>query len=140
IRNLQGEFHFETYISLSCQNCPDVVQALNLMSTLNPNITHVMIDGALFKDEVESRQIMAVPTVFLNAEHFGQGRMTLAEIVSKITSAAAHRRAADLNEEAPSEERVVGEGPAAASAAIYAARKGIRTGLVAERFGGQVMD
>ncbi|NLC01025.1 MAG: alkyl hydroperoxide reductase subunit F [Pseudomonas formosensis] len=140
IRNLQGEFHFETYISLSCQNCPDVVQALNLMSTLNPNITHVMIDGALFKDEVESRQIMAVPTVFLNGEHFGQGRMTLAEIVNKIDSGAAERKAAELNEKAPYEVLIVGGGPAGASAAIYAARKGIRTGLVAERFGGQVMD
>ncbi|WP_193074782.1 alkyl hydroperoxide reductase subunit F [Pseudomonas sp. FME51] len=140
IRNLEGEFHFETYISLSCQNCPDVVQALNLMSTLNPNITHVMIDGALFKDEVESRQIMAVPTVFLNGEHFGQGRMTLAEIVNKVDSGAAQRVAAELNDKAPYEVLVVGGGPAGAAAAIYSARKGIRTALVAERFGGQVMD
>lgn len=140
IRNLQGQFHFETYISLSCQNCPDVVQALNLMATLNPNITHVMIDGALFKDEVDSRQIMAVPTVFLNGEHFGQGRMTLAEIVNKVDSGAAERAAAELNERAPYEVMVVGGGPAGVSAAIYSARKGIRTALVAERFGGQVMD
>lgn len=140
IRNLEGEFHFETYISLSCQNCPDVVQALNLMATLNPNITNVMIDGALFKDEVEGRQIMAVPTVFLNGEHFGQGRMTLAEIVNKVDSGAAERAAAELNERAPYEVMVVGGGPAGVSAAIYSARKGIRTALVAERFGGQVMD
>ena len=140
IRNLEGKFHFETYISLSCQNCPDVVQALNLMATLNPNITHVMIDGALFKDEVESRQIMAVPTVFLNGEHFGQGRMTLAEIVNKVDTGAAERKAAELNEKAPYEVLIVGGGPAGAAAAIYSARKGIRTGLVAERFGGQVMD
>ncbi|CEA06109.1 alkyl hydroperoxide reductase subunit F [Pseudomonas saudimassiliensis] len=140
IRNLEGEYHFETYISLSCQNCPDVVQALNLMATLNPNITHVMIDGALFKDEVESRQIMAVPTVFLNGEHFGQGRMTLAEIVNKVDSGAAERKAAELSEKKPYEVLIVGGGPAGAAAAIYAARKGIRTGLVAERFGGQVMD
>ncbi|MFA5678167.1 MAG: alkyl hydroperoxide reductase subunit F [Pseudomonas sp.] len=140
IRNLEGKFHFETYISLSCQNCPDVVQALNLMSTLNPNITHVMIDGALFKDEVESRQIMAVPTVFLNGEHFGQGRMTLSEIVNKVDSGAAERKAAELNDKAPYEVLIVGGGPAGAASAIYSARKGIRTGLVAERFGGQVMD
>lgn len=140
IRNLEGEYHFETYISLSCQNCPDVVQALNLMATLNPNISHVMIDGALFQDEVESRQIMAVPTVFLNGEHFGQGRMTLAEIVNKVDSGAAKRKAAELNEKEPYEVLIVGGGPAGAAAAIYAARKGIRTGLVAERFGGQVMD
>ncbi len=140
IRNLEGKYHFETYISLSCQNCPDVVQALNLMATLNPNITHVMIDGALFKDEVESRQVMAVPTVFLNGEHFGQGRMTLAEIVNKVDTGAAQRKAAELNEKEPYEVLVVGGGPAGAAAAIYSARKGIRTGLVADRFGGQVMD
>src|SRR5690606_9686544 len=140
IRNLEGEYHFETYISLSCQNCPDVVQALNLMATLSPNISHVMIDGALFQDEVESRQIMAVPTVFLNGEHFGQGRMTLAEIVNKVDSGAAKRKAAELNEKEPYEVLIVGGGPAGAAAAIYAARKGIRTGLVADRFGGQVMD
>ena len=140
IRNLEGEFHFETYISLSCQNCPDVVQALNLMATLNPNITHVMIDGALFQEEVDSRQIMSVPTVFLNGEHFGQGRMTLSEIANKVDSGAAERAAAELNEKEPYEVLIVGGGPAGAAAAIYSARKGIRTGLVAERFGGQVMD
>ncbi len=140
IRNLKGEFHFETYISLSCQNCPDVVQALNLMAVLNPNITHTMIDGALFQQEVDERQIMAVPSVYLNGEHFGQGRMTLAEIVNKLDSGAAEQKAAELNEKDPYEVLVVGGGPAGASAAIYAARKGIRTGVVAERFGGQVMD
>jgi alkyl hydroperoxide reductase subunit F len=140
IRNLKGEFHFETYISLSCQNCPDVVQALNLMAVLNPNITHTMIDGALFQKEVEERQIMAVPSVYLNGEHFGQGRMTLAEIVNKLDTGAAKKKAAELNEREPYEVLVVGGGPAGASAAIYAARKGIRTGVVAERFGGQVMD
>ena len=140
IRNLEGEYHFETYISLSCQNCPDVVQALNLMATLNPNITHVMIDGALFQDEVNQRQIMAVPSVYLNGEHFGQGRMSLEEIVGKLDTGAADRKAAELNEQALFDVLVVGGGPAGAAAAIYAARKGIRTGLVAERFGGQVMD
>ena len=140
IRNLKGEFHFETYISLSCQNCPDVVQALNLMAVLNPNITHTMIDGALFQKEVEERQIMAVPSVYLNGEHFGQGRMTLAEIVNKLDTGAAEKKAAELNEREPYEMLIVGGGPAGASAAIYAARKGIRTGVVAERFGGQVMD
>lgn len=140
IRNLEGEFHFETYISLSCQNCPDVVQALNLMATLNPNITHVMIDGALFQSEVESRQIMAVPSVYLNGQPFGQGRMSLAEIVNKVDSGAAQRKAAELSEKAPYDVLVVGGGPAGAAAAIYAARKGIRTAVVAERFGGQVMD
>ena len=140
IRNLQGEFHFETYISLSCQNCPDVVQALNLMAVLNPNIRHTMIDGALFQEEVDSRNVMAVPSVFLNGEPFGQGRMALKEIVDKIDTGAADRAAAELAEKAPYDLLVVGGGPAGAAAAIYAARKGIRTGLVADRFGGQVMD
>ncbi|MEH6685758.1 MAG: alkyl hydroperoxide reductase subunit F [Halopseudomonas sabulinigri] len=140
IRHLEGEFHFETYISLSCQNCPDVVQALNLMATLNPNITHVMIDGGLFQSEVDERQVMAVPSVYLNGEHFGQGRMTLAEIVNKVDSGASKRRATELNDKAPYDVLIVGGGPAAASAAIYAARKGIRTGIVTERFGGQVLD
>jgi NADH-dependent peroxiredoxin subunit F len=140
IRNLEGQFHFETYISLSCQNCPDVVQALNLMATLNPNISHVMIDGALFQDEVNQRQVMAVPAVYLNGEHFGQGRMSLEEIVGKLDTGAAERKAAALDEKDPYDVLIVGGGPAGAAAAIYAARKGIRTGLVAERFGGQVMD
>ena len=140
IRGLQGEFRFETYISLSCQNCPDVVQALNLMAVLNPNIRHVMIDGALFQDEVEQRQVMAVPTVFLNGEVFGQGRMSLEEIVAKLDTGAAEREAAKIAEKAPYEMLIVGGGPAGAAAAIYSARKGIRTGLVAERFGGQVLD
>lgn len=140
IRELEGEFHFETYISLSCQNCPDVVQALNLMATLNPNISHVMIDGALFQDEVDRRQIMAVPAVYMNGEHFGQGRMSLEDIMAKLDTGGAKRQAERLNERAPYDVLVVGGGPAGAAAAIYAARKGIRTALVAERFGGQVMD
>ncbi|WP_444936216.1 alkyl hydroperoxide reductase subunit F [Microbulbifer sp. JMSA004] len=140
VRSLKGEFHFETYISLSCQNCPDVVQALNLMATLNPNITHEMIDGGLFQEEVEKRNVMAVPAVYLNGEHFGQGRMSLEEIVGKLDTGAAERKAEELNEKAPYDLLVVGGGPAGAAAAIYAARKGIRTGIVAERFGGQVMD
>ncbi|MGD6842396.1 alkyl hydroperoxide reductase subunit F [Bacillus infantis] len=137
IKNIKGEYHFESYISLSCHNCPDVVQALNLMSVLNPNITHTMIDGAAFKEEVESRDIMAVPTVFLNGESFGSGRMSLEEILGKMGSGPD---ASELSDKDPYDVLVVGGGPAGASAAIYAARKGIRTGIVAERFGGQVMD
>jgi len=140
IRNLQGKYYFETYISLSCQNCPDVVQALNLMAVVNPNIRHVMIDGALFQEEVSARQIMAVPTVLLNGETFGQGRMGLEEILAKLDSGAAQREAAKLAQKDTFDMLVVGGGPAGASAAIYAARKGIRTGIVAERFGGQVLD
>ena len=140
IRALPGEYRFQTYISLSCQNCPDVVQALNLMAVLNPRVTHEMIDGALFQDEVERLSIMAVPTVLLNGETFGQGRMSLEEIVAKLDSGAGARAADRLNAKEPFDVLVVGGGPAGAAAAIYAARKGIRTGVAAERFGGQVLD
>ena len=140
IRALPGEYRFQTYISLSCQNCPDVVQALNLMAVLNPRVTHEMIDGALFQDEVERLSIMAVPTVLLNGETFGQGRMSLEEIVAKLDSGAGARAADRLNAKEPFDVLVGGGGPAGAAAAIYAARKGIRTGVAAERFGGQVLD
>ncbi|MCP5277766.1 MAG: alkyl hydroperoxide reductase subunit F [Thiobacillus sp.] len=140
IRSLKGPLRFETYISLSCHNCPDVVQALNAMAALNPNIQNVMIDGALFQDEVNARQIMAVPSVYLNGELFDNGRMTVEEIVARLDTGAAERDAARLAEQAPFDVLVVGGGPAGAAAAVYAARKGIRTGVVAERFGGQVMD
>lgn len=137
VKSIQNELHFESYISLSCHNCPDVVQALNVMSVLNPNITHTMIDGAAFKEEVESKDIMAVPTVFLNGESFGSGRMSLEEILAKVGSTPD---ATEFSNKEPFDVLVVGGGPAGASAAIYAARKGIRTGIIAERFGGQIMD
>jgi alkyl hydroperoxide reductase subunit F len=140
IRNIEGEYHFETYISLSCHNCPDVVQALNLLALFNPGITHTMIDGAMFQAEVDQRQIMAVPTVYLNGEHFDQGRMELEQFLARIDTRSVAREAEKLNAKAPYDVLVVGGGPAGASAAIYAARKGIRTGVLAERFGGQVMD
>lgn len=137
IKNLSGKYNFETYISLSCHNCPEVVQNLNLMSILNPNITHTMIDGAAFKDEVENKNIMAVPSVYLNGEFFSSGRMTIEEILGKLGSG---EDISELSNKEPYDVLIVGGGPAGASAAIYAARKGIRTGIVAERFGGQVMD
>ncbi len=140
IRDLKGEYRFETYFSLSCQNCPDVVQALNLAAVLNPNIKHVAIDGALFQDEVEQRQVMSVPTVFLNGEIFDQGRMSLEQIVAKLDTGAAAREAEKIKAKDAFDVLVVGGGPAGAAAAIYAARKGIRTGVAAERFGGQVLD
>ncbi|MDI2590299.1 alkyl hydroperoxide reductase subunit F [Pseudomonas sp. 681] len=140
IRSLKGQFSFETYFSLSCQNCPDVVQALNLMAVLNPNIHHVAIDGALFQAEVDDRKIMAVPSLYLNGEIFGQGRMGLEEILAKIDTSGAERQAEKINAKQAFDVLVVGGGPAGASAAIYAARKGIRTGVAAERFGGQVLD
>ncbi|WP_186026964.1 alkyl hydroperoxide reductase subunit F [Burkholderia gladioli] len=140
IRNLDGDFSFETYFSLSCQNCPEVVQALNVMALLNPRIRHVAIDGALFQNEVEARQIMAVPTMFLNGESFGQGRSSVKEILAKIDTGASARAAKALANKDVFDVLVVGGGPAGAAAAIYAARKGIHTGVVAERFGGQVLD
>ena len=140
IRALDGDFVFETFISLSCQTCPDVVQALNLMAVVNPRIRHTMLDGAAFQAEIERRQILSVPAVFLNGAPFGQGRMSLEEILAKVDTRSVARRAAELDAKAPYDTLVVGGGPAGASAAIYAARKGIRTGVAAERFGGQLLD
>lgn len=140
IKALPGTFKFETFISLTCHNCPDVVQALNLMAVLNPGISSTMIDGAMFQAEVNQRQIMAVPTIFLNGEEFGQGRLTIEEIIAKLDTGSAARDAEKINAKEAFDVLVIGGGPAGASAAIYAARKGIRTGLLAERFGGQVMD
>lgn len=140
IRALPGDYEFEIYVSLSCHNCPDVVQALNLMAVQNPRIKATMIDGALFQDEVNQRQIMAVPTVFLNGTHFGQGRMTLEEILGKVDTAGAQRQVEALSAKEPYDVLIVGGGPAGAAAAVYAARKGIRTGIASERFGGQVLD
>ena len=140
IKDLEGDFRFETYMSLTCHNCPDVVQALNLMAVLNPRITSVVIDGGLYQQEVEDRQILAVPMVFLNGEHFGQGRMDVEEIVAKLDTGAAARDAVKLNAKDAYDVLIVGGGPAGAAASVYAARKGIRTGILAERFGGQTMD
>ena len=137
IKTIKERLHFESYVSLSCHNCPDVVQALNIMSVVNENISHTMIEGGMFQDEVESRGVMAVPTVFLNGEEFGSGRMTLEDVLNKVSGAPD---ASEFEGKDPYDVLVVGGGPAGASAAIYAARKGIRTGLVAERFGGQPLD
>ncbi|MEX8191472.1 alkyl hydroperoxide reductase subunit F [Comamonas guangdongensis] len=140
VRNIDTPLNFETYYSLSCHNCPDVVQALNLMSVLNPKITHTAIDGGLFQKEVEDREIMGVPTVFINGERFGQGRMELAEIVAKVDTGAAAREAEKISAKQAFDVLIVGGGPAGAAAAIYAARKGIRTGIAADRIGGQMLD
>ena len=140
IRALDGNFEFEIYVSLTCHSCPDVVQALNLMAVQNPRIKTTMIDGSLFQSEVTARQIMAVPTVFLNGTEFSQGRITLEEILGKIDTSGIEREAKKIDGKAPFDMLIVGGGPAGAAAAVYAARKGIRTGVASERFGGQVLD
>lgn len=140
VNSLSKPLRFVTYFSQSCQNCPDVIQALNIMAALNPHVEHIAIDGANFADEVEERQIMAVPTVFLNGEPFGQGRMELEQILAKVDTSVGEKAAQEIEEKEPFDMLVVGGGPAGAAAAIYAARKGIRTGVVADRFGGQVLD
>ena len=137
IKSIKGTFNFETYISLTCHNCPEVVQALNIMSLLNPNITHTMVDGALFKEEVEAKNILAVPFVYLNGEPFSSGRMELEEILSKLD---IKPELTDLAVKEPYDVLVIGGGPGGTSAAIYAARKGLRTGLLAEKLGGQIND
>ncbi len=140
VRALDGDYSFETYMSLHCQSCPDTVQALNAMSVLNPRIRHVAIDGALFQAEVEAKEILAVPTVYLNGAEFDGGRLSIEQIIGKLDTGAAARAAEALKDTTPFDVLIVGGGPAGAAAAIYAARKGIRTGIVAERFGGQVLD
>ena len=140
VRALDADLEFTTYMSLTCQNCPTVVQALNAMAVLNPRIKHVAVEGSLFQDEVNERRIMAVPTIYLNGQEFGSGRMDIADFVAKLDTGAAARTAESLNERAPYDVLVVGAGPAGVSASIYAARKGFRTGLVGERLGGQILD
>ncbi len=140
VRALDGDFNFEVYMSLTCHNCPDVVQALSLMAIFNPKIKTVVIEGGAFQEEVAQREIMAVPMVFLNGQMFNSGRITLEEVIAKLDTGAATRDAAKLSAQAPYDVLIVGGGPAGAAAAVYAARKGIRTGIAAERFGGQVND
>ncbi|WP_137681612.1 alkyl hydroperoxide reductase subunit F [Aurantiacibacter suaedae] len=140
IAQLEGEHDFEMYFSLSCHNCPDVVQALTLMALYNPKITATLIEGGAFQDEVDERGVMAVPATFLNGEMFASGKMSVEEILAKLDSGANDRAAAKIADKDPFEVLVVGGGPAGAAASVYTARKGFSTGIAAERFGGQVLD
>jgi len=140
VEHLDGDYEFVTYMSLTCQNCPTVVQALNAMAVLNPRIKHTAVEGSLFQDEIEERRILAVPTIYLNGEEWGSGRTDMKQFVERLDHHAAARTAEKLDEREPYDVLVVGGGPAGASAAIYAARKGIRTGMACERIGGQVLD
>ena len=140
VRGLEGDFHFEMYFSLSCHNCPDVVQALTLMALENPRVTATLIEGGTYQDEVDARDVMAVPATFLNGEPFYNGKMELAEILAKVDTGADAKAAEKLAAKEPFEVLIVGGGPAGAAAGIYTARKGFRTGIAAERFGGQLHD
>ncbi len=137
IKAIDRPLYFETYVSLTCHNCPDVVQALNIMAVLNPNIRHTMIEGGMFKDEIDQKKIMAVPTVFLDNEEFASGRQTIEQLLEKAAGPTSKEAFTDKE---VFDVLVVGGGPAGGSAAVYAARKGIKTGMVAETFGGQVME
>lgn len=137
IKLIKRELSFETYISLSCHNCPDVVQALNMMSILNPHIQHTMIDGNVFRKEVEDKEIMAVPSIYLNGEYFNSGRITLEDVLQQLGIEDA--RPQHLVEQV-FDSVVVGAGPGGCSAAIYMARKGLKTALIAKHFGGQVTE
>jgi alkyl hydroperoxide reductase subunit F len=140
IKSLSGDFNFEVYFSLTCQNCPDVVQGLNTIAALNSDVKVTSIDGSLFKEEVDAREVMSVPMVFLNGEVFSSGRMDLQQILAKLDTGAEARMAEEIKEKDAFDVLIVGGGPAGAASAVYAARKGIRTGVAAERFGGQVLD
>lgn len=137
ITAIDRTLNFETYVSLTCHNCPDVVQALNIMAVLNPKIAHTMIEGSMYQHEVDEKEIMAVPTVFLNGETFDSGRMTIEQIIEKVSGPMSADEFADKE---TFDVLVIGGGPAGASSAIYAARKGIKTGMVVETFGGQVLE
>lgn len=137
IKSIDRTLNFETYVSLTCHNCPDVVQALNIMAVLNPKIAHTMIEGSMYQHEVDEKEIMAVPTVLLNGETFDSGRMTIEQIIEKVSGPMSADEFADKE---TFDVLVIGGGPAGASSAIYAARKGIKTGMVVETFGGQVLE
>jgi alkyl hydroperoxide reductase subunit F len=142
IGSTQQSLRFTTFYSQSCQNCPEVVQTLNSLAALCPNVTAEAIDGGAFTGEIEELGILALPTVLLNGELFHQGRAGTEELLDKILAHSSRSvdGAGDSSPRDPYDVLVVGGGPAGVAAAIYAARKGLRTGLVADRIGGQVLD
>ncbi|MFQ9338121.1 MAG: thioredoxin family protein, partial [Varibaculum sp.] len=140
IKEIDEPTEFITYVSLSCMNCPDVVQALNAMAVLNPLIKHTTVDGGTFWEEFEHHHLQSVPTVIKDGEVFLQGRVTLEQIVSKIGRGMTGLRLKRLNALEPFDVLVVGGGPGGTAAAVYAARKQLRVGMVADRIGGQVLE
>jgi len=141
VANVQQELKFEVYMSLSCHNCPDVVQAVNQFATINPNISSETIDGGIYPELIEKNDIQGVPTVFLNGEVFANGKVDTAQLIDKLMQKYPDITKAAKQEALPLQDvTVIGGGPAGVSAAIYAARKGLKVTMVADRFGGQVKD
>ena len=126
---------FETVVSLSCHNCPDVVQALNIMAIINPKINHTMIEGGMFKDLAESREVLAVPAIFKDGNFFEGGKQSMDNLLDLLGS---EKDTSHFENKGIFDVLVIGGGPAAATAGIYAARKGLKTGILADEFGGQV--
>ncbi len=140
VKSLKGNIHLTTYVSLTCTNCPDIVQALNVMAILNPNIKHEMVDGALFQDEVDALKLQGVPAVFADGELLHVGRGEFGELLSKLEAKYGIEEQ-NLEKTAKTfDVVVVGGGPAGSAAAIYSARKGLSVAVLAERIGGQVKE
>ncbi len=132
---------FEVFVSLSCHNCPDVVQSLNQFALLNPNISTEMIDGGLYPELIEQRNIQGVPSVYLNGEIFANGQIDTGKLVDKLLSVDPEILNNIKQESLPQQDvTVIGGGPAGVAAAIYSARKGLKVTMVADRIGGQVKD
>lgn len=141
IAKINSQLHFEVFVSLSCHNCPDVVQALNQFALANSNIGCEMIDGGLFQNLINERDIQGVPSVYLNGELFANGKVEIAELVEKLQTAHPEMLEQGPTTALPTQDVVViGGGPAGVAAAIYSARKGLAVTLVADRLGGQVKD
>ena len=142
IKSFKTEMKFETVVSLSCHNCPEVVQALNQISILNPNVSHEMIDGGVYPELVAERKIQGVPTIYLNGKQFGSGKMEISEIIEKIKeiSPVENLPVTTTSSSEVHDVVIIGGGPAGVSSAIYAARKGLDVVMIADRVGGQVKD
>ncbi|MEM9102360.1 MAG: alkyl hydroperoxide reductase subunit F [Pseudomonadota bacterium] len=141
IEAIDADLHFEVFVSLSCHNCPDVVQAVNQFALINSRISSEMIDGGLFQEEIEQRNIQGVPSVYLNGELFANGKISTGELVAKLVESVPKKASTTVSSRLPLQDvTVIGGGPAGVSSAIYSARKGLKVTLIADRIGGQVKD